>query len=198
MSQLAWVDLDAEDVRRMLISLVGHRFGDRPEEHIDEIRADRAQYANRFVRMAGIRPTDTVLDLGSGCGFGTAVIARRAGRVIACDISPAYLAFARHECADSNNIEFRQIDSRDLSTIASESIDKVTSMAVFIHLNLYDMHHYFGEFSRVLKPGGTVLIDFADQGRLFSRLLPNRAQDSQFLAHSSFYRDDPDLAVFIA
>ena len=190
MNTQAWVDLDTEDVRRLLISLIGHRFGEQPEERLDEIRADRSLYARRFIRMAGIEQADTVLDLGSGCGFGTAVIAQQAGRVIACDISPAYLAFARHECSDVNNISFEQIDSRDLSAIGDQSVDKVISMAVFIHLNLYDIYFYFREFRRIVRPGGKVLIDFANMNRLFSRV-PNRRQDEQFLAHAGFYRDDP-------
>lgn len=191
MNGRAWVDLEAEDVRDMLISLVGHRFGARPEERLDEIRSDRALYARRFIRMARIRPVDTVLDLGSGCGFGTAVIAQQAGRVVACDISPAYLAFARHECSHANNIEFVQIESRDLSAISDGSIDKVISMAVFIHLNLFDIHAYFHEFARILRPGGLALIDFADMNRLFSRLLRNRNQDREFLSHAAYYREDP-------
>jgi ubiquinone/menaquinone biosynthesis C-methylase UbiE len=190
MNHQAWVDLDAQDIRRMLISLVGHRFGERPEERLDEIRADRSVYANRFIRMAALKPTDTVLDLGSGCGFGTAVIAKHAGKVIACDISTAYLEFARGECADSNNIDFEQISSRNLAPVADRSIDTVISMAVFIHLNLYDIYFYFVEFTRILKPGGRVLIDFANMNRLFSRM-PNRHQDQQFLSHAGYYRDDP-------
>lgn len=190
MNDQAWVDLDTEDIRRMLVSLVGHRFGECPEERLDEIRADRTRYARRFISMAGLEPSDTVLDLGSGCGFGTSVIARHASQVIACDISPAYLEFARGECADSNNIDFKQISSRNLAPIADRSIDKVISMAVFIHLNLYDIYLYFEEFSRILKPGGKVLIDFANMNRLFSRT-PNRHQDQQFLTHAGFYRDDP-------
>jgi ubiquinone/menaquinone biosynthesis C-methylase UbiE len=67
----------------------------------------------------------------------------------------------------------------------------VISMAVFIHLNLYDIYLYFEEFNRILRPGGKALIDFANQNRLFSRL-PNRGQDKQFLSHAGFYRDDPN------
>lgn len=190
MSTHAWVGLDTDDIRRLLVSLIGHRFGERPEEHLDEIREDRSLYANKFIRMAGIRSTDTVLDLGSGCGFGTAVIARRASQVIACDISPAYLEFARHECASMDNIRFEQITSRKLSPIEDRSVDKVISMAVFIHLNLYDIQIYLDEFNRILRPGGKVLIDFANMNRLFSHW-PNRDQDQQFLSHAGYYRNDP-------
>lgn len=91
----AWIDLDPADLHNMLVSLIGYRFGDRPEERIDEIRAERAAYARSFIRLAGIGTSDRVLDLGSGCGFGTTEIARHAGSVLACDISPAFLAWAR-------------------------------------------------------------------------------------------------------
>jgi len=75
----AWVDLDPKDLRRMLISFIGRRFGERPEEGLDEIRAECRRYAASFLRMAAVRKTDLVLDLGSGCGFGTAALAQPAG-----------------------------------------------------------------------------------------------------------------------
>ena len=190
MTEKAWIGLQQNDFRNMLISLIGNRFGEHPEEHLDEIREERAGYADKFIRLAGVGPEDTVLDLGSGCGFGTAAIARRARQVIACDISPAYLAFAQKECAGLTNIRFVPIDSRNLSPIDDGSIDQVISMAVFIHLNLYDIYLYFQEFARVLRPGGRVVIDFADMNRLFSSV-SNHSQDQQFLSHAGFYRDDP-------
>ncbi len=187
----AWVDLDRENLREILISLIGYRFGDRPEEHVDEIREERARYARKFIRMARISSSDRVLELGSGCGFGTAAIADRAAEVIACDISPAYLDIARHECKNLENIRFIEIDSRDLSPVEDASVDAVLSMAVFIHLNLYDIHLYFHEHRRVLRPGGRVVIDFADADDLFSRFR-GRAADEQFLSHADHYHNNPD------
>ena len=190
MSKQTWVELDSGDIRHMLTSLIGNRFGDRPEERLDEIREERSGYASNFIRMANVKTSHTVLDLGSGCGFGTAAIASYAKQVIACDISPAYLQFARRECSNLDNVRFEQIASRDLSPVKSDSVDAVISMAVFIHLNLYDIYFYFQEFNRVLHPGGRVLIDFANMDRLFNRL-PNRSQDQQFLAQAGFYGSDP-------
>ena len=190
MKTQAWVDLKREDLRKLLISLVGHRFGEWPDEHLDEIREERALYARKFMRMARVGSADRVLELGSGCGFGTAAIAARVKEVLACDISPAYLAFAREECSGLDNVRFHEIASRDLSPIEGHSVDAVVSMAVFIHLNLYDIWLYFREFERVLKPGGKVAIDFADMNRLFGRV-GGRARDELFLAQAAYYSDDP-------
>ena len=191
MNKSAWVDLELEDFRQMLISLIGTRFGDRPEEHLEEIRKERASYAGKFIRLAAVGANDVVLDLGSGCGFGTAAIAREAKEVLACDISPAYLTFAQKECSELDNVQFIPIQNHDLSAIADQSVDRVISMAVFIHLNLYDIYLYFKEFQRVVRPGGRVVIDFADMNRLFSRV-PNHSQNEQFLSHAGFYHNDPD------
>jgi ubiquinone/menaquinone biosynthesis C-methylase UbiE len=186
----AWVDLSEEDFRNMLISLIGYRFGREPEKRLDEIRAERSQYIGKFIKMAGVRPSDTVLELGSGCGFGTRALSQQAGRVLACDISPAYLSVARKELHDLDNIEYHLVKSRDLSPIADSSVDKVLSVSVFIHFNLYDIYIYFKEFNRVVKDKGKVIFDFADQHRIAGSLkLQNLTE--QFLEHVEFYGENP-------
>ncbi len=186
----AWIDLDPADVRNMLVSLIGYRFGEHPETRVDDIRAERRAYAQKFLRLAGVRKDQAVIDLGSGCGFGTGAIAEQAGSVQACDISPAFLEFARRECAGQTNIRFHAVQPRDLGAIAEHSIDTVISMSVFIHLNLYDMACYFAEFNRVLKPGGKLVFDFADSNRLFRRFR-NHGNDQLFREHTGYYKENP-------
>ncbi len=191
----AWVDLSIDDERELLFALVGNTFGDQPEQRIDAIRSSRMRFARRFVRMAGVKKQDSVLEIGSGCGFGTRLLADKAGRVAACDISPAYLAFARKECTGLHNIEFTQIRSRSLAAFDNASMDAVISISVFIHLNLYDIYWYFREINRVLKPDGRVCFDFADADKLFRRdwLQPGNAKSRAgfFSEQAEHYLDDP-------
>ena len=190
MNKQAWVDLDTADYRNMLISLIGYRFGEHPEERLDEIRAERAKYAEGFLKLAGLGSNHDVIDLGSGCGFGTAAIARRVRTVQACDISPAFLQVAKRECADLSNVQFHAIESRNLDSLPAQSVDAVISMSVFIHLNLYDVYLYFMAFRRVLRPGGKVVFDFADMNRLFARFRKH-GNDDLFLEHAGYYGENP-------
>ncbi len=186
----AWVGLTTENIRDMLIALIGFRFGTEPETRIGEIRAERQAYADGFLKLVKVGANDTVLELGSGCGFGTRALALRARKVLACDISEAYLTFARQELDEMSNIEFHHVESRDLSSIPDDSIDKIVSISVFIHFNLYDIYLYFLEFKRVLKSKGRVVFDFADSHRLNGGIRSKVLID-QFLEHAPYYRDMP-------
>lgn len=186
-----WEQLSEEDFRDMLVKLIGYRHGEHPEEHLEAIRAERSETMDRFVRFAGLAASDRVLELGSGCGFGTRTLARQVREVLACDISSAFLAVARRELADRDNVQFHLVKSRDLSLFEADSVDAVVSVAVFIHFNLYDIHCYFKEIKRILKPKGKVVFDFADSDRIGSPLRGEPLRE-QFLEHAAFYSDAPE------
>jgi ubiquinone/menaquinone biosynthesis C-methylase UbiE len=185
-----WVDLSTDDFRKMLIALIGYRFGREPEKHLVQIREERSGYMKKFMKMARVSSADTVLELGSGCGFGTRALAQKAGSVIACDISPAFLSYAEQELRDLNNVEFQLVKSRSLSMISDRSIDKVVSTSVFIHFNLYDIYLYLEEFSRVLKSKGKVIFDFSNSHLLAGWIRQQRSV-KLFLEHANFYAEDP-------
>ena len=157
-------DFAMDDLRSLLIGLVGYDFGHEPETKIREIRESRRDFANSIADIAGINSTDVVLDLRSGCGFATYWLAQRAKHIHVCDVNSAYLQFAKNECRDVSNITFHQIEPRSLSPLADNSIDVVCAMSVFIHFNLYDMYWNFQELARVTKPRARVWIDIADSG----------------------------------
>ena len=107
-------------------------------------------------QFAGIRPGDTVLDLGSGAGNDCFVARHETGadgRVIGVDFTPEMVAKARENAGKLGfqNVEFRQGDIEELP-VSDGMIDVVVSNCV---LNLVpDKRKAFSEVMRVLKPGG--------------------------------------------
>ena len=124
---------------------------------------------------AGIKPGDTVLDLGSGAG-NDAFVARRlvgeTGRVIGIDMTGAMIEKARENNAKAgySNVEFRLGEIEDMP-VESNSIDVVLSNCV---LNLVpDKESAFAEIMRVLRPGG----HFSISDIVTSRGLPEELRE---------------------
>ncbi len=105
--------------------------------------------------LAGIKPGQTVLDLGSGAGldvFSARSIVGEAGRVIGVDMTPEMIVTARANAKKLGfeNVEFIQGDIEALP-VENDIIDVAISNCV---LNLVpDKAKAFAELHRVLKPG---------------------------------------------
>jgi len=108
------------------------------------------------VEYAGLKPGQTVLDLGSGAGLDVFVARREVGdggHVIGVDMTAEMIAKARENAQKSGleNVEFRLGEIEHLPVL-SDSVDVVISNCV---LNLVpDKVAAFAEIFRVLKPGG--------------------------------------------
>ncbi|MCM5529056.1 arsenite methyltransferase [Parasegetibacter sp. NRK P23] len=107
-------------------------------------------------QFAGIKPGDTVIDLGSGAGNDCFVARHETGengKVIGIDFTPAMIERARAnaETRGFNNVEFRQGDIENMP-VTSNVADVVVSNCV---LNLVpNKDGVFKEVFRVLKAGG--------------------------------------------
>ena len=112
------------------------------------------------VTIAGLRPGEHVLDLGSGGGIDCFLAAEQvgaSGRVIGVDMTPAMLERARatRDRLGLTQVEFREGQLEALP-VAADSVDVILSNCV---INLVpDKAAAFQEAYRVLKPGGRISV----------------------------------------
>jgi arsenite methyltransferase len=109
---------------------------------------------------AGLKPGETVLDLGSGAGidvFLASIKVGPQGRVIGVDMTPQMVKRANTLATEKGyqNVEFRLGEIENLP-VADNLIDTIMSNCV---INLSpDKSRVFSEAYRVLKPGGKMVI----------------------------------------
>jgi SAM-dependent methyltransferase len=110
--------------------------------------------------IAGLKPGETVLDLGSGGGFDAFLAARQigdSGQVIGVDMTPEMISRARANAENGGyqNVEFRQGEIENLP-VADDTVDVIISNCV---INLSpDKPRVFSEAYRVLKQGGRLAV----------------------------------------
>lgn len=107
-----------------------------------------------------------VLDLGCGSGYGSAILAETADRVMAVDVSDDAIAFASDHYT-RENLNFSRIKPGSTLPFESRSFDVVISFQVLEHVE--DDHAYLVEAARVLSDGGRLILVTPDRRH---RLLP--------------------------
>lgn len=149
-----------EKVRRMF-SAIAHRYDLNNRLH--SMWRDQA-WRRHAVRQAQVKPTDTVLDVACGTGDLTeAMAAAGAKEVVGLDYTPAMLDVARARLVARKDkgkqwggrIRYMQGDAQALP-FENSSVD-VVSIAFGIR-NVGDPARAIGEFRRVLRPGGRLVI----------------------------------------
>ncbi|MCP4127392.1 MAG: methyltransferase domain-containing protein, partial [Gammaproteobacteria bacterium] len=129
----------------------------RAAERYDEVAVLQRETGQRLVERLDLMLIEpkVILDVGSGTGVATAELAKRykKAQIVALDFAFPMLLKARKRgswlrrprcvCADLEHLPF-----------ADGSVDLIYSNAALQWSN--DLEHTFGEFMRVLRPGGLV------------------------------------------
>lgn len=104
---------------------------------------------------AGKQSETRVLDIGTGPGFYAMILAARSYRVTAVDFSENMLAEARHNAGPlAEKIDFRPMDAQALD-FPEDCFDVIVTRN--LTWNLQDPLKAYGEWRRVLRPGGVLL-----------------------------------------
>ena len=116
-----------------------------------------ALFAEEAIRIAGLRPTDRVLDVATGPGTLAVRAAPLVKEVVATDYSEGMLERlrARIDRQKIPNITVKQMNGQQLE-LASESFD--AAFSIFGLIFFPDRGRGFRELCRVLKPEGRAVV----------------------------------------
>lgn len=131
----------------------------RAYEHAAEVMAIR--------RLLGSRRFCRAVDVGGGFGRLASLLTTYAGTVVLAEPSRHQLELAEHFLGEETRIERRQVPAADLGLPAG-SVDLLLLVRVLHHIP--DPRAEFAEFARVVQPGGTLVLEFANSANLVSRL----------------------------
>jgi ubiquinone/menaquinone biosynthesis C-methylase UbiE len=127
--------------------------------------------AARMVALAEIKPTDSVLDIGTGTGVVALQAAKKigaGGKVVGIDLSEGMLATAEAKAEKlgiAEKVEFNRMDAEKLE-FADESFETVVSLFALLHFP--DPLTALKEIYRVMKPGGKLVVAVGSSPPLFS------------------------------
>jgi GT2 family glycosyltransferase/ubiquinone/menaquinone biosynthesis C-methylase UbiE len=139
---------------RTSLPFTGERY--TPEESGQIEYEHLHRYAICLAHIAG----KDVLDIASGEGYGSALLAGAARTVIGVDIDPHAISHATNRYHDRPNLRFLTGDCANIP-LADNSVDVVVSFETLEHHTQHD--EMMREIKRVLRPGAWLIISTPDK-----------------------------------
>lgn len=143
---------------------VGRRRSKSWDEHVADVEklTDTPGFRRlrqQILALARLTPEDRVLDIGAGTGLLALAAAPQVRHVSALDISPAMCRRLRAKVTrlPRANVDVLVADATELP-LADQSADVVVSNYCFHHVSDADKRRALDEITRVLRPGGRLVI----------------------------------------
>jgi len=143
-----------------------HRLHQDPLAYIaalEDPQRDAYQKPDDVVAALGLKPGETVADIGAGSGYFALRLAAAVGptgRVYAVDVDPAMIRHLNHRVRDAGLENVRSIlADPDDPLLTDASVDRFFVCDTWHHID--DPVQYLARMKRMLRPGGqVVMIDF--------------------------------------
>src|SRR5882724_4847002 len=117
------------------------------------------EHVHRYLQASRIAAVRVILDIASGEGYGSAMLAAHATKVIGVDISAEAIEYARKRY-QRDNLTFLVGTCSDIP-LPDASVDLVVSFETLEHHDQHD--RMMEEVKRVLRPRGLLLISCPDK-----------------------------------
>ncbi|GEM_PF-326170 len=131
----------------------------------------RYEHLHRYAIARSLAAGKTVLDIASGEGYGSAMLAEVAREVVGVDIDVGAIAHATREYKDHANARF-VTGSCDAVPLPDESFDLIVSFETIEHHNRHE--EMMREIKRLLKPHGVLVLSSPNRPVYDNKLLtPN-------------------------
>jgi len=118
------------------------------------------EHMHRYALARLLAPGKRVLDVACGEGYGSAMVAPVARKVVGVDVSPEVVRHAQVRYGLWPNLEFREGDATQLA-FGAEQFDLVLSFETLEHVEAQDA--LVGGLAAALAPGGCALISSPDK-----------------------------------
>lgn len=168
----------------MLVDINDKSIDEQGERMVPAFHKGALVYGEHLIRYEAalaLLKDKVVLDISSGSGYGTYILAGKAREVYGVDIDRQAVAYAKRNY-QRPNIKFME-GSAEAIPLDNQSVDAVVSFETIEHLKNYKK--FLSEIKRVLKPEGLLLISTPNDEEF--------PQINQFHLHEFTLRELKDL-----
>jgi cyclopropane fatty-acyl-phospholipid synthase-like methyltransferase len=143
----------------------------------------RYQFASTY-----ITPADTVADFACGTGYGSALLAEKAARVVGVDIDQKVIASISEKYKDTSNLSFINTDLLQIDF--KDHFDCIVSFETIEHFTESDIVKLLTLFHTALKSGGTLIMSTPYMQK-------NDKQALRAGFHKTFFIDETKITAWL-